>query len=262
MRGGRVMKAVLLAGGFGTRLAEYTDRIPKPMVEIGGRPMLWHIMKIYSHYGINDFIIALGYKGDYVKEYFLNYFNKKSDFSIDLSSGVVTNFHNESLNWKVTLVDTGLESMTGGRLKRLENYIDGTFMLTYGDGVADIDLNALTQFHLKHGGLATITAVHPTSRYGKVVFGEDNLVTKFEEKPEFGDDWINAGFMVLEPKFLNYINGDDEILERGPMIKACAEKKLHAYKHSGFWKCMDTLRDCQELEAMWSSGLPPWKLWE
>jgi len=256
------MKAVILAGGFGTRLTELTDRIPKPMVEIGGLPIIWHIMKIYSSYGINDFVIALGYKGEYIKDYFLNYHHKKSNFSINLSSGKVSNVEESSVDWNVTLIDTGLETMTGGRLKRLSGHLDETFMLTYGDGVANINIDELRSFHNSHDGVATISTVHPTSRYGRIEFNEKHKVTKFEEKPEFGGDWINAGFMVLEPSFLDLINDDNDVLERAPMLRACNGKGLYAYKHAGFWKCMDTVRDHQELEEIWKSGTPPWKVWK
>jgi len=255
------MKAVILAGGFGTRLTEYTDRLPKPMVKIGDRPILWHIMKIYATYGVNDFIIALGYKSEVIKEYFINYYHNNSDFTVDLQSGEITCIQNSTETWKVTLVDTGLETMTGGRLKRLSKYLDETFMLTYGDGVSDVDLDALKRLHSQSGAMATITTVHPTSKYGKVDSTETDLVTRFDEKPKFGGDWINAGFMVLEPAFIDLINGDEDMLEHSPMNEACERARLYAYKHSGFWKCMDTVRDHQELEKLWSSGNAPWKVW-
>lgn len=256
------MKVVILAGGYGTRLMEYTGRIPKPMVEIGEHPILWHIMNIYASHGFNEFVVALGYKSEVIKEYFLKFYEKNSDFTINLENGEINILANSNPSWKVTLVNTGLDTMTGGRLKRLSKYLDKTFMLTYGDGVANVDLKKLKEFHLSHGRAATITTVHPTSKYGRIEFSSDGRITKFEEKPEFGGDWINAGFMVLEPKFLDWIDGDSCILERDPISTALDMGELFAYQHGDFWKCMDTVRDHQELELLWQKDDPPWKTWD
>lgn len=257
------MKVVLLAGGMGTRLSEETDIRPKPMVEIGGKPILWHIMKIYSHYGYNDFIICLGYKGYYIKEYFYHYFLHSSDITFDFSKQspdrIVHSTNTEP--WKVTLVDTGAETMTGGRLKRVKEYIgDETFMMTYGDGVSDIDINALVKFHKSNGKKATLTAVLPSGKFGALDIDGD-LISSFKEKPKGDGNWINGGFFVLEPSVFDLINGDSTIWEREPLEKLTSEGELAAYKHGGFWKPMDTLKDKIDLNAMWDSGKAPWKLW-
>ncbi|MFA4955756.1 MAG: glucose-1-phosphate cytidylyltransferase [Candidatus Methanoperedens sp.] len=256
------MKTVILAGGFGTRLSEYTDIIPKPMVEIGGQPILWHIMNIYAHYGYKDFVIALGYKGEVIKDYFLNYYSLKSDFTIDLSNGSANYNRKKTVDWKVTLVDTGSSSMTGGRVKRLEEYIgEGTFMLTYGDGVANIDIAKLVEFHSKHGKMATITAVHPAARFGELVLSKENNVMSFKEKPQTTQGWINGGFFVLEPEFLDLIEGDSTVLEEGPLESTARSGQLKAYLHDGFWQCMDTVRDKNVLEELWQTGKARWKVW-
>lgn len=257
------MKTIILAGGFGTRLSEYTDIRPKPMVEIGGQPILWHILNIYARYGFNDFVIALGYKGEVIKDYFLNYYPLKSDFTIDLSNGKANYLHKKSVNWKVALVDTGLDSMTGGRVKRLREYIgDETFMLTYGDGVANIDIRKLVEFHKAHGKMATITAVHPAARFGELLISKDQDVLSFKEKPQTSQGWINGGFFVLEPEFLDLIEGDHTVLEVEPLERAASAGELKAYLHDGFWQCMDTIRDKNILEELWQIQKAPWKVWE
>ena len=256
------MKVVILAGGLGTRLSEETDLKPKPMVEIGGYPILWHIIKIYSHYGFNDFIICLGYKGYMIKEYFANYFLHNSDVSIDLAKNKieVINRHNES--WKITLIDTGFNTMTGGRIKRIQSYIGNeTFMLTYGDGVADVNIDKLVRFHKKHGKHATVTAVQPSGKFGALMIGKDDVVESFMEKPAGDGSWVNGGFFVLEPQIFDYIKGDETYWEREPLENLAKENQLVAYKHSGFWKPMDTLRDKRELEEIWNKGAAPWKIW-
>lgn len=255
------MKVVILAGGFGTRLSEETETKPKPMVEIGGRPMLWHIMKVYAHFGFNEFILALGYRGDVIKRYFLEYSESNADLTVDLGTGRVTAHNASHEDWTVHLVDTGLETITGGRLKRLASWLrNGTFMMTYGDGVADIDLRALLRFHRSHGKLATVTAVRPPARFGGLMF-EGDRVSKFTEKPQIGEGWINGGFFVLEPAVVDYIDGDATHWEREPLERLAIDRELFAYKHDGFWQSMDTLRDVRLLNAVWSSGEPPWKLW-
>lgn len=255
------MKAVILAGGMGTRISEESNRMPKPMIPIGEHPILWHIMKIYSHFGINEFIICLGYKGNVIKDYFANYYYYASDVTFDFSDGNGMTIHsNVSEPWKVTLVDTGLNTQTGGRLKRIENYIDGTFCMTYGDGVSDVNLNALLDYHRKKNVMATLTAVQPGGRYGVLELNKDNNVKRFREKVSDGG-WINAGFMVLEPEVLNYIEGDDTVFEREPICNIAGEGNLSAFKHCGFWQCMDTQRDKLLLEDLWNNQ-PPWKVWE
>jgi len=257
------MKVVILAGGFGTRLSEETTKIPKPMVEIGGKPILWHIMKIYSHFGFNDFIICLGYKGYIIKEYFFNYFMHSCDISIDLFTGKTEFFNNRSENWKVTLVDTGLNTMTGGRIKRIQKFLNNeTFMLTYGDGVGDVNIKELYEFHKSHGKLATVTAVQPSGRFGTLNIDDSNRVLSFKEKPKGDGNWINGGFFVLEPEVIKYIEDDNTTWEKEPIEKLASEGNLLAYKHFGFWKPMDTLRDKNELESLWNSGNAPWKIWE
>lgn len=253
------MKVILLAGGFGTRLSEYTDLIPKPMVTIGGRPILWHIMKTYAAFGHKDFYVALGYKADVVKEYFLNYRALNSDFTVDLGSGTVTPHQADTVDWRVTLVDTGANSMTGGRVRRMKAFIGGeTCMLTYGDGVADVDIDALLKFHRSHGKLVTVTAVRPTARFGELDMDGD-VVTAFNEKPQLHEGWINGGYFVVEPAFFDLIGGDDTILERDPLERAAAMGELRAWRHEGYWQCMDTKRDRDALEELWSSGKAPWR---
>ena len=256
------MKVVILAGGYGTRLSEETVNIPKPMVEIGGKPILWHIMKIYSHYGYNDFIICLGYKGYVIKEYFMNYFMHMSDITVDLSNGEIKVHNSKAENWKVTLVDTGLDTMTGGRIKRIKDHLAGErFMLTYGDGVGDVNINSLVEFHESHGKLATMTAVQPSGRFGTLRISDDKKVESFVEKPAGDGAWINGGFFVLEPQVIDYIKDDSTIWEREPLENLTKESQLFAYKHEGFWKPMDTLRDKIELDRLWSTKEAPWKVW-
>ncbi len=255
------MKAVILAGGFGTRLSEVTDITPKPLVEIGGRPILWHIMKIYSHHGINDFIICLGYKGYAIKAFFANYFLRTSDVTIDLVKNDMEIHKVSSEPWRVTLVDTGLGTLTGGRLKRVASYLkDETFCLTYGDGVGDVDITATIAAHKAHGKLATITAVNQPGRFGNLEIG-DGAVTAFREKPADDSHWINGGFFVLEPPVVDLIEGDAISWESEPLEKLADDGQLHAYSHRGFWQPMDTLRDRRFLEGLWESGEAPWKVW-
>ena len=256
------MKLVILAGGLGTRLSEMTDIVPKPMVEVGGHPMLWHIMKLYAHHGITEFVIALGYKGEVVKDYFINYHLRKSDCTVDLNTGV-TDLHGgrHSENWRITLVDTGSDVMTGGRILRLREHLEGKpFMLTYGDGIADIDVRSLFEFHCKSKTKATLTAVHPKTHYGELEI-EDEVVVNFVEKPEFRQSWINGGFMVLENSVIDLIEGDKTVFEREPLEQLTATQELSAYRHDGFWQCMDTLRDVNYLNALWNEGQPPWRVW-
>ncbi|WP_300464823.1 glucose-1-phosphate cytidylyltransferase [Desulfobacula sp.] len=258
------MKVVILAGGLGTRLSEETHLKPKPMVEIGGKPILWHIMKIYSHYGYTDFIICLGYMGYVLKEYFANYFLHQSDVTFDFRDGNKQTIHSNSTEpWRVTLVDTGLDTLTGGRVKRIQPYIgDEPFLLTYGDGVGDIPIDRLVAFHQQKGKLATVTAVQPLGRFGSLIVDEkDEGVRAFQEKPMGDGSWINGGFFVFEPKIFDYIEGDNTSMERKPLEDLVRDDQLVAYKHSGFWKPMDTLRDKTELEHVWASGKAPWKKW-
>ncbi len=257
------MKVVILAGGLGTRLSEETEIKPKPMVEIGGMPIIWHIMKIYSAQGFNEFIICLGYKGFLIKEYFANYFLHLSDVTIELSTGNIKVHDCKSEGIKMTLIDTGIQTQTGGRIKRVGKYIgDESFMLTYGDGLADINIVDLLNFHRKNKKLATVTTISPPGRFGALVFDKNNEVTKFEEKPLGDGGWINGGFFVLEPEVLNYIEDDSTFWEREPMANLALNKQLSAFKHTGFWKPMDTLRDKTELENLWNSGKAPWKIWD
>ena len=258
----RPTKAVILAGGLGSRLAEETTTRPKPMVEIGGLPILWHIMKIYSAHGINDFVICLGYKGYVVKEYFSNYFLHTADVTLDLRSNIMTTHHSRSEPWRVTLVDTGAESMTGGRLKRAIPFLDGdeTFCMTYGDGVGDVDITAAIEFHLTGDRLATVTAVQPPGRFGALKTDGD-IVRGFQEKPVGDGGWINGGFFVLSPQVGPYIDGDNTIWERDPMEKLAAEGQLGLYRHGGFWQPMDTIRDRAHLEELWAEGKAPWRMW-
>jgi len=256
------MKTVILAGGLGTRLAEETGVKPKPMVEIGGRPVLWHVMKHYSAYGFNEFCIALGYKGEMIKRYFLDYYPLYGDLSLDLSSGSVAADNNECEPWLVHLVDTGTDSMTGGRVLRLKDAIGNqAFMLTYGDGVANVDLPRLLEFHKSHGKIATVTAVRPPSRFGGLVLQGD-AVAQFTEKPQIGEGWINGGFMVFEPEVFDYIDDDSTVLERDVLERLAREGQLTAYRHDGFWQCMDTIRDVQLLQSLWEEGAAAWKTWE
>ncbi|HEV2707719.1 MAG TPA: glucose-1-phosphate cytidylyltransferase [Pyrinomonadaceae bacterium] len=256
------MKAVILAGGLGSRLSEETSTKPKPMVEIGGRPILWHIMKIYSANGIHDFVICCGYKGYIIKEYFANYFLHMSDVTFDLTQNRMRVHQNYAEPWHVTLVDTGAETMTGGRLRRVRSYLEGeeAFCFTYGDGLADIDIRALIEFHRREGTYATVTAVQPPGRFGALVV-EGHRVTDFSEKPT-GDSWINGGFFVLSPKVFDYIEGDETVWEREPMERLARDGQLSTYVHQGFWQPMDTLRDKQQLEEAWVSGRAPWKIWQ
>ena len=250
------MKVVLLAGGFGTRLAEYTESIPKPMVPIGGRPILWHIMQHYAAYGHKDFYLALGYKAQVVKEFFLNYRALNADFTVDLQTGAVTPHQLDEVDWRVTLVDTGLQTMTGGRVRRMQSFIGNeTFLLTYGDGVANVDLEALVAFHHKHGKLVTVTAVRPTARFGELEM-RGNQVVKFQEKPQVHEGWINGGFFVMEPGFFELIDNDQTILERSPLEQAAQASELVAYQHEGFWQCMDTKRDRDFLDELLQTKNP------
>jgi glucose-1-phosphate cytidylyltransferase len=256
------MKVVILAGGAGTRLAEETGLRPKPMVEIGEKPILWHIMKIYSHYGFDDFVIALGYKGYVIKEYFSNYFLHNADVTFDMGRNEMT-IHQAAVEpWRVTLVDTGVETMTGGRVARLAQYLgDETFMLTYGDGVANVDLAGLLEFHRSHGLEATVTAVQPHGRFGALDLDAESRVEQFTEKPAGDGAWINGGFFVFEPSVLSRMAGDDCVLEREPLEGLADAQQLGAYRHDGFWQPMDTLRDKRALEALWDSGEAPWRVW-
>jgi glucose-1-phosphate cytidylyltransferase len=250
------MKVIILAGGFGTRLAEYTDVIPKPMVSIGGKPILWHIMQTYAYYGHKDFYVALGYKAEVIKEYFLNYRPLNSDFTVDLGSGQVVAHQVSKVDWRVTLVETGNTTMTGGRVKRLKSFVGNeTCMLTYGDGVADIDVDALLAFHRSHGKMLTISAVRPSARFGELEL-DGSQVTSFQEKPQMHDGWINGGYMVVEPEFFDFIEGDKTLLEREPLERATQAGELMAYKHQGFWQCMDTKRDLELLERHYEKGAP------
>ncbi|MDH5750841.1 MAG: glucose-1-phosphate cytidylyltransferase [Deltaproteobacteria bacterium] len=254
-------KVIILAGGLGTRLAEETGSKPKPMVEIGGRPMLWHIMQIYSTHGFNDFLLACGYKSEVIKQYFANYSLQFNDLEVDLKTGGVKTLNSKVPDWRVTMVDTGMNSMTGGRIKRMEKWIGGeTFMATYGDGVANVNIRGLLEFHQGHGKLATVTAVRPPARFGGLAI-EDGQVKKFMEKPQVGEGWINGGFFVFEPQVMDYIEGDDTILERAPLETLAEDGQLQAYLHDDFWQPMDTLREKDLLEDLWKKGEAPWKIW-
>ena len=257
------MKVVILAGGFGTRISEESHLKPKPMIEIGEQPILWHIMKIYSHYGFNEFVICAGYKQHIIKEYFADYFLHTSDVTFDFSNNNEMIIHqNTAEPWKVTVVDTGLNTMTGGRVKRIQKYVDNeTFMLTYGDGVSDVDIKKLVDFHKQHGKLATMTAVNAGQRFGVLDIDKSYTIKSFREKSHSDGAMINAGFMVLEPKIFDYIAGDSTVFEKEPLERVAKEGQLMAFKHDGFWQCMDAMRDKMQLEAMWSSGKAPWKLW-
>lgn len=255
------MKVVILAGGLGTRLMEETEVRPKPMVEIGGRPVLWHIMKQYDHYGFKEFFIALGYKGEVIKRYFMDYYPLHGDMTVRLADGNL-NIHNQQVeDWVVHLIDTGLHTQTGGRVRRLQSWLkDEPFMVTYGDGVSDVDLHALWRFHRSHGRLATVTAVRPPSRFGGLAFNGDQVV-QFIEKPQIAEGWINGGFLVLEPGIFKYLAGDHTSLEADTLMRVAADGQLMAYRHEGFWQCMDTLRDVRIVTSLWDSGKPPWKVW-
>ena len=253
------MKVILLAGGFGTRLSEYTETLPKPMVRIGGKPILWHIMNTYADFGHTNFYIALGYKAEVIKEYFLHYKTMNADFTVDLGEGTVTSHQLDELDWKVTLVDTGLHTMTGGRVRRMKPYIGNeTCLLTYGDGLSNVDLNQLITFHKSHGKMITVTAVHPGARFGELEMKEEQVIS-FQEKPQTGQGWINGGYFVIEPEFFELIDKDMTILEKKPLERAAQMGELMAFRHKGFWQCMDTKRDRDNLEEFWNTGKAPWK---
>ncbi len=256
------MKVLILAGGFGTRISEATTMMPKPMVEVGDYPILWHIMKIYSAHGFNEFVILLGYKSYAIKEYFANYFLHQSDITFDLKENKMQVHNNFSENWKVTLVDTGLNTLTGGRIKRAAKYIGNEpFLLTYGDGVSDVNISETVEFHKNHGKHITMSVIQPEGRFGAIQMEENGTVTSFFEKPKGDGSWINGGFFVCNPEVLNYIEGDETIFEKEPLEHLVGENQLQAYKHFGFWQCMDTLRDKNKLEELWRSGNAPWKNW-
>ena len=253
------MKVIILAGGFGTRLSEYTETLPKPMVSIGGKPILWHIMKSFAHFGHKEFYVALGYKAETLKEYFLHYRTLNEDFTVDLKTGNVTSHHLNEVDWKVTLVDTGLHSMTGGRVRRMKPYIGNeTCLLTYGDGLSDVNIKELLAFHNNHGKMVTVTAVHPGARFGELEIMDEQVVS-FQEKPQTKQGWINGGYFVIEPEFFELIQDDETILEREPLERVAEMDELMAFQHKGFWQCMDTKRDRNNLEEFWNSGKAPWK---
>lgn len=259
------MKVAILAGGLGTRLGEETSLRPKPMVEIGGKPILWHIMKIYSHYGYNEFVVLCGYKSEYIKNYFINYFSNMSDVTVDLSNGELTVHRNQAEPWKVTLLETGVNTLTGGRIKRAQEYLsEGPFMLTYGDGVSDIDIKALVEYHKQSGKMATLTAVQPQGRFGVLDMDDDCNILSFQEKPKTASNaWINAGFFVLEPGIFDYItSGDETIWEQEPLKNLAKDGQLNAFKHEGFWHPMDMLKDKIDLNKLWDQNKAPWKVWK
>lgn len=258
------MKVVILAGGYGTRISEESIYRPKPMVEIGGMPILWHIMKIYSHYGFNEFVICGGYKQHVIKEYFADYFLHTSDVTFDFTNGNELIVHHKNVEpWKVTVVDTGLDTMTGGRVKRVKSYLGNeTFFLTYGDGVSDINIKEELEFHKQHGKMVTITAYNAGQRFGVLDIGKDGNIKEFREKTQGDGSLINIGFMVCEPELLDYIDGDATTLEKEPLSRVAKENQLMAYRHDGFWQCMDTVREKKQLEQMWADGVAPWKVWD
>jgi glucose-1-phosphate cytidylyltransferase len=258
------MKVVILAGGLGTRLMEETESRPKPMVEIGGKPILWHIMKLYEHYGFNDFVICLGYKATQIKEYFFNYYLHNSDLTIEVDNNNIEVHYSNTESFKVTLIDTGLNTNTAGRIKRIQKYImNSTFMLTYGDGVSDVNLNKLIEFHKKSGKIATLTSIQMPGRFGNIETNESGIVEKFQEKPQGDGIWINGGFFVLEPQIFEYLEGEMDAVqwEKGPLIEIANDGQLASYKHNGFWKCMDAIRDRVELEELWNNNKAKWKVW-
>lgn len=255
------MQVIILAGGFGTRLSEETNVVPKPMIEIGGRPLLWHLMHGFAANGFNEFIVALGYKSDVIKRYFLHFSELHSNLEINLANGTVDTKQNHQEDWKLSLIDTGRKSMTGGRLLRLKEKINGRFIFTYGDGLSNININKLVEFHCSHGKLATVTAVKPVSRYGLLRFTGDNQVSSFAEKPDYGNELINGGFFVLEPEVIDYIDGDDTVWEREPCERLVREGQMMAYHHTGFWQCVDTLHELRLLRELWDTGKADWKTW-
>lgn len=256
------MKVVILAGGLGTRISEETDIRPKPMVEIGGKPILWHIMKIYASQGFNEFVVCLGYKGYVIKEYFANLFLHQSDITIDLAKNKIEVHNSETDNWKITLVDTGRDTMTGGRIKRIQKYIGNErFMLTYGDGLSDVDINGLLKFHISHGKQATVTSIKPDGRFGVLGIDETNLVHRFNEKNSDDVPWINGGFFICEPVIFDLIEGDSIVFEKHPLEALAENKELMAFEHTGFWKCMDSLKDKNDLNFMWEASIAPWRIW-
>lgn len=256
------MKVVILAGGLGTRLSEETDLKPKPMVEIGEYPIIWHIMKIYSYFGFNDFIICLGYKGYLIKEYFANYFLHRADVEVDIQNNEIKYLNSAKETWKISLIDTGLNTMTGGRIKRVRKYLNNkTFMLTYGDGLSNVNITNLVKFHQNRKKIATVTAVQPAGRFGSLSIGSEDNISSFLEKPPGDNSWVNGGFFVLEPEVIDFIDGDETVWEREPLEKISQNRQLVAYKHGGFWHPMDTLRDKNYLNQIWKSGTAPWKVW-
>jgi glucose-1-phosphate cytidylyltransferase len=257
------MKVIILAGGYGTRLSEETDRLPKPMVEIGGHPVLWHIMKTYSYWGFNEFVILTGYKSHVIKDYFINYYTRYSDITVDMANNAVEIHNNRNEPWKVTMLYTGPDTMTGGRLLRARDFLNNErFMLTYGDGVSDVNIPALLEFHEKSGRYVTLTSVRPAGRFGALDIGDDGSITSFKEKPDGDGAWINGGFFVMESAVFDYLaEGDATILERKPLEKLAGDRQLGAYRHSGFWRPMDTLKDKNDLTALWAQGSAPWALW-
>jgi glucose-1-phosphate cytidylyltransferase len=262
LKGKNKLKVLILAGGSGSRIGEETELRPKPMIEIGGMPILWHIMKLYSHYGFNEFVILLGYKGYVIKEYFANYFIHQSDITIDLQNNDLQIHKTKTEPWKITLVDTGKDTATGGRIKRAREYTENKpFMMTYGDGVGNIDINQLIKFHNEHKKVATLTAVQPIGRFGAINFSDNDILSDFEEKPKGDGAWINGGFFVFEPSIFDYITGDEIALEGSPLKTLAKKGQMMAYKHNGFWRPMDTMRDKNDLERLWINGNPPWKLW-
>lgn len=258
------MKVVILAGGLGTRLSEETKLIPKPMVEIGGKPILWHIMKIYSYYGFNEFVILTGYKSHVIKDYFVNYYQRYSDITVDMVNNTIDIHRIQTEPWKVTMLYTGENTMTGGRIKRAQNYIgDEPFLLTYGDGVADVNISKIIESHKQSGKLCTMTAVQPSGRFGALVIKDDNIITTFEEKPQGDNSWVNGGFFVCEPGVFDYIdNGDNITFEKNPLENLAKNKQLNAYKHYGFWRPMDTIKDKKDLTEMWMNNNAPWAIWQ